>query len=106
MSLYDYKPDDPKVLILFTRLDCEFCAEAMELCSTVKYVKIAPYRVFTSRVKDMVEIRGLDFALDGLPTLVQESEIPKVPMLFDPVLGQRMLGLEEIEKYFEQTGLI
>jgi len=105
-SLFDYTPPNRKILILFFRTDCEFCSEAMSLCDEVTLVKIVHYQVFQSRIEGKVEIRPFGQRLEGLPLLVDEHEIPEVPCLLDPVLGQMVLGVAGIEKYLEDVGLV
>jgi hypothetical protein len=106
VSLYDWESEDRLLLILFIRLDCQYCEEAQEICSEVSGIKIVTYQVFQSRIPDKIEIRALGQPLHGLPLLVDEAEIPEVPCLFDPILGQRAMGVTEIEKFLDELGLI
>lgn len=69
-------------------------------------ITIKEYVVFNSRVEGKIELRSVEEPLEGLPLLVDEDEIPEVPCLFDPILGQKMMGIRSIEKYLDDTGLI
>lgn len=90
------------------RQDCQFCAEAQILLQEVdpNLVNIKEYVIFTSRIEGKIEMRAVNEPLIGLPLLLDEDEIPEVPCLYDPILGQKMIGLHSIEKYLEDTGLI
>ena len=107
-SLEEFKTSNNNLLILFIKQDCEFCAEAQMILGDIdaNILTIKQFVVFPSRIEGMVEIRPIDERLEGLPLLVEEEEIPSVPCLFDPVLGQKMVGLPSIEQYLEDTGLI
>lgn len=108
MTLYDWHPESRNLLVLFIRSDCQFCAEAQMILREVDpdLVNIQEYVIFTSRVEGKIEMRAVNEPLIGMPLLLDEDEIPEVPCLYDPILGQKMIGIQSIEKYLEDTGLI
>lgn len=97
---------NPNLLVLFIRSDCEFCHQALDLIEEVEGPTFAIYTVFSSRVEGMAEIRPLGERVEGLPLLIEEEQIPTVPLLYDPTTDERVAGIEEIERYFEDSGLI
>jgi hypothetical protein len=97
---------NPNLLVLFVRNDCEFCHQALDLIKDIEGPIFAVYMVFPSRVEGMAEIRPMDKRVEGLPLLVSEDQIPTVPLLYDPTIGESVAGIEEIERYFEDSGLI
>jgi hypothetical protein len=103
-TISDFKTDK-NTLILLVRSDCEFCAEAQQMVIGLP-IQIKTFVVFQSRISGKLQIRPLDEPPEDFPVLVDESEIPEVPCLYDPLLGQRMMGLNSIQKYLEDTGLI
>mgnify|MGYP003440559957 CR=1 FL=1 len=108
MTLGNFETKDRSLLILFMRQDCQFCSEAQMILREVdpSLITIKEYVVFNSRVEGKIELRSVEEPLEGLPLLVDEDEIPEVPCLFDPILGQKMMGIRSIEKYLDDTGLI
>lgn len=107
-SLGEFKTKDSHLLVLFIRQDCQYCAEAQLLLRDIdpNLITIKEFVVFPSRIEGMVEIKPVYERLEGLPLLLDEEEIPSVPCLFDPTLGQKMIGLPAIEQYLEDTGLV
>ncbi len=104
----DPTSSDPSPLILFLRYDCEVCSDIKkDLSGLLDYVDIRMYYVFDSRIEGKVEIRAIGCeAIEGLPTLIDEDEIVEVPSVYDPQLDEMMIGVEEINEYFQECGLI
>tara|TARA_Y100000385_G_scaffold274378_1_gene317504 strand:+ start:2080 stop:2400 length:321 start_codon:yes stop_codon:yes gene_type:complete len=99
---------DPAPLVLFLRYDCEICSETKkDLQKIQEYVDIRMYYVFDSRIDGKVEIRAIECeAIEGFPTLVDDDEIIEVPSLYDPQLDEMLVGVEEINEYLEECGLV
>lgn len=94
-------------LILFVRTDCEFCAQVLGMIEDVSSnVEFSIYKVFPSRVAGKVEIKRSHGSNAGLPVLVDAPEIPGTPCLFDPIGDERIVGINEIERYFIECGLL
>jgi len=93
--------------ILLVRDGCEACYQVVQLIKEpLADGKIVIYNVFQSRKQGMWEIRAEGAEIEGLPTLFSSDQIKEVPMLYDPVLDDIVTGLEDIEEYLEETGLL
>ena len=100
---YDLK----RASVLIIKDGCDVCRQVTELIEeNISDGKIVDYRVYQSRVKDMWEIRAVGKEIEGFPKLLSSDQIQEVPMLYDPVLDDMVIGAEEIEEYLEDTGLI
>lgn len=104
-SITDFKTT-PSQLVLFIRTDCEFCAQAQDLLKDVSLAEIKTFVIFQSRMEGMLQMRPVNDPPEDYPVLIKEEEIPEVPCLYDPILNQRMMGINSIEKYLEDTGLL
>ena len=93
--------------VLIIRDGCTACQEVMSwIEDAIQENKIIIYQVFQSRVKNMWEIRPIGTSIEGIPTLLFSDQISEVPLLYDPVLDDMVIGAEDIEEYLEDTGLI
>jgi len=101
-------PYEPKkAVILIIKDGCEACRNITSLIGEhIMEGKVVVYRVFQSRIKNMWEIRAVDQGIEGFPTLLSSDQIYEVPVLYDPVLEDMLVGEEEIEEYLSDTGLI
>lgn len=100
---YDLK----RACVLIVRDGCDVCREIIGLVHEhIEDGKIVVYRVFQSRVEKMWEIRAVGKEIEGLPTLLSSDQIQEVPILYDPILDDMVIGAEEIEEYLEDTGLL
>lgn len=100
---YDIK----KSCVLIVKDGCSACQQVTSLIfDHIEDNKILLYTVFQSRIKNMWEIRPLGEDIEGLPKLFSSDQINEVPILYDPVLDEMLIGAEDIEEYLEHTGLI
>jgi len=104
----DEELDIPHPLVLFLKYDCDICNDLeKDIEKLRRRIDIRTYYVFDSRIPGKLEIRAVGCnSLDGLPTLIDDDEIVEVPSLYDPVLDEMMVGLEDINEYLEECGLL
>ena len=99
--------DTQKASILIVKDGCDLCQQVINTGrDAITDGKLVVYRVFQSRIKGMWEIRALGAEIKGLPTLFSQDQIKEVPILYDPILDDMVIGAEDIEEYFEDTGII
>ena len=99
--------DTSRASVLIIRDGCSSCEEVVSwIGEAISDNKIILYKVFQSRIKDLWEIRAVGAKIEGLPTLLSSDQIKEVPLLYDPILDDMVIGSEDIEEYLEDTGLI
>lgn len=99
--------DTDRASVLIVRDGCSACQEVVSwIEGPIRDEKIVIYKVFQSRIPGMWEIRAMGKELEGIPTLLSSDQINEVPMLYDPVLDDIVIGAEDIEEYLEETGLL
>lgn len=91
-------------LVLFLSQQCDACRRTLELKEDVRGVDFEINWVTQSRINGMYQM--LTNTADIYPRLINKRDLPAVPALYDPVLDQMFIGLDEIEKYFSLSGLI
>lgn len=91
-------------LILFVKMGCQFCQQAIDLVAESVGVEVLVYHVFQSRVEGRAEIRpyGVYENTSGIPLLVDVNVVDEVPMLYDPILDDHIYGMENIQNYFDE----
>lgn len=94
------------LLVLFTRRDCEFCRQAIELVNRSSGARFAIYEVFQSRIEGKLQLRRLGEQIADIPVLIDANKIPAVPCLYDPLLDEYVGGIDDIDKYLEDSGLL
>lgn len=96
-------PGSENRLVLFVRDGCEFCEEAIDMAKDISRAEILIYMVYPSRIEGRAEIRPYRNyeRINGIPTLIKQEIVEDVPVLYDPFLDDVIVGLESIEKYFD-----
>jgi hypothetical protein len=93
-------------IIIFLSLNCQACQDLEAQLPDIDGVEFVKYWVTPSRINGKMNIRPDRNSIEGMPIIVDSSELPVIPAAFDPNTQELSFGIKGIFSYLESCGLL
>lgn len=93
-------------IILFLSMNCDACRRLENELPEIEGVEFTKYWVMPSRLNNKFNIRPQLDSVEGMPLVVDKSQLPILPAALDTKTQELSYGFDGIMQYLESCGLI